>query len=126
MNNNRAPSMRSLHQVYVLFAIYCLYTIPTSSGYALPYKAYSDDLPSSERLALCCSQQSSRTNQPEEHIQDLYKRFLFHYAKNKDAHVPQGSGSLSVHPLMHMARKLTGRRKKRVYDASSERIWKSS
>ncbi|KAK1169652.1 neuromedin-S [Acipenser oxyrinchus oxyrinchus] len=111
--------MRSLYQVYVLFAIYCLYTIPTSSGYPLPYTAYSDNLPSSERLALCYSQQTSHTNQPEEHIQDVYKRFLFHYAKNKDTRVPQGSGSLSVHPLMHMARKLTGRRKKRFYDASS-------
>ncbi|MGH0124302.1 UNVERIFIED_CONTAM: hypothetical protein FKN15_066019 [Acipenser sinensis] len=33
MNNNKAPSMRSLYQMYVLFAIYCLYTIPTGSDY---------------------------------------------------------------------------------------------
>ncbi|XP_041127686.1 neuromedin-S [Polyodon spathula] len=97
-----------MHQVYVLFVIYCLYTITTSSGYPLPYTEYSHDLPSRE-----------------EHIQDVYKRFLFHYAMNKDTRVPQGSGSLSIHPLMHMARKLTGRRKKRVYDASSEKNWKS-
>ncbi|RXM29231.1 hypothetical protein EOD39_9002 [Acipenser ruthenus] len=33
--------MRSLHQVYVLFAIYCLYTIPTSSVFIrTPLNAY--------------------------------------------------------------------------------------
>ncbi|KAF4108654.1 hypothetical protein G5714_009727 [Onychostoma macrolepis] len=56
-------------------------------------------------------------NQDQEQIQNVFKRFLFHYSK---AHNSVGSverESHSVHPLMRLSPKLSLRRKK-------QQVWK--
>uniref|UniRef100_A0A8C0XZW0 Neuromedin-S n=1 Tax=Cyprinus carpio carpio TaxID=630221 RepID=A0A8C0XZW0_CYPCA len=57
-------------------------------------------------------------NQDQEQIQNVFKRFLFHYSK---AHNSVGSverESHSVHPLMRLSPKLSLRRKKQQVCAS--------
>uniref|UniRef100_A0A673L342 Neuromedin S n=1 Tax=Sinocyclocheilus rhinocerous TaxID=307959 RepID=A0A673L342_9TELE len=57
-------------------------------------------------------------NQDQEQIQNVFKRFLFHYSK---AHNSVGSvqrESHSVHPLMRLSPRLSPRRKKQQVCAS--------
>ncbi|KAJ8407388.1 hypothetical protein AAFF_G00279620 [Aldrovandia affinis] len=62
-------------------------------------------------------------------IQDVYKRFLFHYSKSQNSHsvksevsrkLGDSSSSHSVHPLMRLSPKLSQRRKKQFFLMSSE------
>ncbi|XP_035267624.1 neuromedin-S isoform X2 [Anguilla anguilla] len=46
----------------------------------------------------------------KDQIQDVYKRFLFHYSKSQDSHHSVNSESQSAHPLLRLSPKL--RRKK--------------
>ncbi|KAJ8332302.1 hypothetical protein SKAU_G00427280 [Synaphobranchus kaupii] len=49
-------------------------------------------------------------DQNKDKIQDVYKRFLFHYSKSQDSHHSVNSESHSAHPLLRLSPKL--RRKK--------------
>ncbi|XP_042349951.1 neuromedin-S [Plectropomus leopardus] len=62
-------------------------------------------------------------NQEEEQVQNVFKRFLFHYSKARNSvgavqqDVSRGASkppSHSVHPLMRLSPKLSQRRKKKV------------
>ncbi|KAL1267295.1 hypothetical protein QQF64_032658 [Cirrhinus molitorella] len=85
---------------------------------------YGDYIQGSALLNTLCGVQWR--NQDQEQIQNVFKRFLFHYSK---AHNSVGSverESHSVHPLMRLSPKLSLRRKKQqlknVCSSSGRRI----
>ncbi|XP_026150366.1 neuromedin-S [Mastacembelus armatus] len=55
-------------------------------------------------------------DQNEEQVQNVFKRFLFHYSKarNSVGPVQQEAAVHSVHPLLQLLPKLSQRRKKKV------------
>ncbi|XP_029981507.1 neuromedin-S isoform X2 [Sphaeramia orbicularis] len=50
----------------------------------------------------------------EENVQNVFKRFLFHYSKARNSVGAVQQESHSVHPLMRLSPKLSQRRKKKV------------
>ncbi|XP_042620337.1 neuromedin-S isoform X2 [Cyprinus carpio] len=85
---------------------------------------YGDYIQGSALFSTLCG--AHWRNQEQEQIQNVFKRFLFHYSK---AHNSAGSverESHSVHPLMRLSPKLSLRRKKqqlkRVCGVSGRRI----
>ncbi|XP_051762547.1 neuromedin-S isoform X2 [Ctenopharyngodon idella] len=73
---------------------------------------YGDYIQGSALLSSLCGVEWR--NQDQEQIQNVFKRFLFHYSK---AHNSVGSverESHSVHPLMRLSPKLSLRRKKQL------------
>nr|XP_056718138.1 neuromedin-S [Euleptes europaea] len=98
----------------LMFVIYCFCTAQFTSGFPQPFAGYlsESDIPKNERLALCFSQWTERSDQPqisssvmdlcnsmfntmqinEENIQDIYKRFLFHYSRAQDPTYPLKAG----------------------------------
>ncbi|XP_005746299.1 neuromedin-S [Pundamilia nyererei] len=55
-----------------------------------------------------------RRDQNEEQVQNVFKRFLFHYSKARNSVGAVQKESHSVHPLMRLSPKLSQRRKKKV------------
>ncbi|XP_028993633.1 neuromedin-U [Betta splendens] len=53
-------------------------------------------------------------DQDEEQVQNVFKRFLFHYSKARNSVGAVQKESHSVHPLMQLSPKLSQRRKKKV------------
>ncbi|XP_067372987.1 neuromedin-S [Channa argus] len=53
-------------------------------------------------------------DQNEEKVQNVFKRFLFHYSKARNSVNAVQQESHSVHPLMQLSPKLSQRRKKKV------------
>ncbi|XP_017285613.1 uncharacterized protein nms isoform X2 [Kryptolebias marmoratus] len=53
-------------------------------------------------------------DQNEEQVQNIFKRFLFHYSKARNSVGAVQQESHSVHPLMRLSPKLSQRRKKKV------------
>ncbi|XP_022077589.1 neuromedin-U [Acanthochromis polyacanthus] len=53
-------------------------------------------------------------DQNEEQVQNVFKRFLFHYSKARNSVGAVQQESHSVHPLMRLSPKLSQRRKKKV------------
>ncbi|XP_054470859.1 neuromedin-S [Anoplopoma fimbria] len=53
-------------------------------------------------------------DQNEEQVQNVFKRFLFHYSKARNSVGAVQRMSHSVHPLMRLSPKLSQRRKKKV------------
>ncbi|KAM4561479.1 uncharacterized protein nms [Fundulus diaphanus] len=53
-------------------------------------------------------------DQNEEQVQNIFKRFLFHYSKARNSVGAVQQESHSVHPLMRLQPKLSQRRKKKV------------
>ncbi|XP_028250373.1 neuromedin-U isoform X2 [Parambassis ranga] len=53
-------------------------------------------------------------DQDEEQVQNVFKRFLFHYSKARNSVGAVQQQSHSVHPLMRLSPKLSQRRKKKV------------
>ncbi|XP_074514002.1 neuromedin-S [Sebastes fasciatus] len=53
-------------------------------------------------------------DQNEEQVQNVFKRFLFHYSKARNSVGAVQHQSHSVHPLMRLSPKLSQRRKKKV------------
>ncbi|XP_072253577.1 neuromedin-U isoform X2 [Leuresthes tenuis] len=51
-------------------------------------------------------------DQNEEQVQNIFKRFLFHYSKARNSVGAVQQESHSVHPLMRLSPKLSQRRKK--------------
>ncbi|KAM5179651.1 neuromedin-S [Mantella aurantiaca] len=90
----------------LLFAVCCLSAFQLSSGFPQSAAQYMADMeiPESERLAFCFSQWTALLEQPqisnfvmdlcssiynrmkvnEGNIQEVYKRFLFHYSRAQD------------------------------------------
>ncbi|XP_057709196.1 uncharacterized protein nms [Corythoichthys intestinalis] len=61
------------------------------------------------------AQLSWREDDEQQQVQNLFKRFLFHYSKAKTSDDPQENMKPnSVHPLMRLSPKLSQRRKKTV------------
>ncbi|XP_061698259.1 neuromedin-U isoform X2 [Syngnathoides biaculeatus] len=58
--------------------------------------------------------QLSWRDDDEQQVQNLFKRFLFHYSKARTSADPEENMSNSVHPLMRLSPKLSQRRKKTV------------
>ncbi|XP_019108464.1 neuromedin-U [Larimichthys crocea] len=53
-------------------------------------------------------------DQNEEQVQNVFKRFLFHYSKARNSVGAVQHESHSVHPLMRLSPKLSQRRNKKV------------
>uniref|UniRef100_A0A1A8GGA0 Neuromedin S n=1 Tax=Nothobranchius korthausae TaxID=1143690 RepID=A0A1A8GGA0_9TELE len=53
-------------------------------------------------------------DQNQEQVQNIFKRFLFHYSKARNSVGAVQQESHSVHPLMRLSPKLSQRRKKKV------------
>ncbi|XP_062312424.1 neuromedin-U isoform X1 [Osmerus eperlanus] len=53
-------------------------------------------------------------DQNEEQVQNVFKRFLFHYAKAHKSEATVQNKSHSVHPLLRLSPKLSQRRKKQL------------
>ncbi|XP_047457803.1 neuromedin-S [Mugil cephalus] len=53
-------------------------------------------------------------DQDDEQVQNVFKRFLFHYSKARNSVGAVQQQSHSVHPLMRLSPKLSQRRKKKV------------
>ncbi|XP_053169161.1 neuromedin-S isoform X1 [Hemicordylus capensis] len=125
----------------LIFGLYCICAVQFTAGFPQPFAGYlgESDIPTSERLALCFSQWTELSDQPqisssvmdlcnsmfngmqvdEEHKQEVFKRFLFHYSRAQDPTYPLKAGSFPVHPLMRLAPKLSERRMKRFLDPES-------
>ncbi|KAM9710046.1 uncharacterized protein nms [Menidia menidia] len=53
-------------------------------------------------------------DQNQEEVQNIFKRFLFHYSKARNSIGAVQQQSHSVHPLLRLSPKLSQRRKKKV------------
>nr|XP_020479665.1 neuromedin-S [Monopterus albus] len=53
-------------------------------------------------------------DQNEQQVQNVFKRFLFHYSKARNSAGAVQQESYPVHPLMQLSPKLSQRRKKKV------------
>ncbi|XP_075418679.1 neuromedin-S [Tenrec ecaudatus] len=97
----------------------CMLQIP-SSGFPQPLADPPDglDVVQLEQLAYCLGQWATLSSQPKVN-QDIYKRFLFHYSRSQAPRHPAQTGFPPVHPLMHLAAKLTNRRMRRVLKQGS-------
>ncbi|XP_043086471.1 neuromedin-S isoform X3 [Puntigrus tetrazona] len=71
---------------------------------------YGDYVQGSALLSSLCG--VSWRNQDQEQIQNVFKRFLFHYSKAQNSVGSVERQSHSVHPLMRLSPKLSLRRKK--------------
>ncbi|XP_054830346.1 neuromedin-S [Eublepharis macularius] len=102
----------------LMFVIYCLCAVQFASGFPQPFAGYlsESDIPTNERLALCFSQWTEQANQPqisssivdlcnsmfnsmqidEENMQEIYKRFLFHYSRAQDPTYPLKAGESQI------------------------------
>ncbi|XP_048349420.1 neuromedin-S isoform X2 [Sphaerodactylus townsendi] len=98
----------------LMLVIYCLCTAQFTSGFPQPFAGYlsESDIPKNERLALCFSQWIEQSDQPqisssvmdlcnsmfnsmqidEENMQEIDKRFLFHYSRAQDPTYPLKAG----------------------------------
>ncbi|XP_029967991.1 neuromedin-S [Salarias fasciatus] len=54
------------------------------------------------------------TDQNQEQVQNVFKRFLFHYSKGRNSVGALQQEPHSVHPLLRLSPKLSQRRKKKV------------
>ncbi|XP_009303090.2 neuromedin-S isoform X1 [Danio rerio] len=70
----------------------------------------SDYIQGSAVLSSLCALQWR--DQEQEHIQNVFKRFLFHYSKAQNSLGSVERESHSVHPLMRLSPRLSLRRKK--------------
>ncbi|XP_039539297.1 neuromedin-S isoform X2 [Pimephales promelas] len=71
---------------------------------------YGDYIQASALLSSLCGVEWR--NQDQEQIQNVFKRFLFHYSKAHNSVGEVERESHSVHPLMRLSPKLSLRRKK--------------
>ncbi|XP_032878012.1 neuromedin-S [Amblyraja radiata] len=136
--NKKPPTyrMKSSSPKHIFLVACCLCTLPLSSGSPHHYfQDYSDewDNNSAENLALCLTHlralqiqpqmtkfvmdfcNAIRQNVPRTGSDDneaMYKRFLFHYSKTQSPHLKNTLSA--VHPLLHLAPKLSERRMDRT------------
>ncbi|XP_048050751.1 neuromedin-S isoform X2 [Megalobrama amblycephala] len=113
-NARESDSGEESESVYLIkYALNCIQHWINPESYPSPLTDcddYGDYVQGSALLSSLCGVQWR--NQDQEQIQNVFKRFLFHYSK---AHNSVGSverESHSVHPLMRLSPKLSLRRKK--------------
>nr|XP_015219618.1 PREDICTED: neuromedin-S [Lepisosteus oculatus] len=105
------------HQRQVLFLAFvcCLCTLSLSSG-SPPLSVACPERPALSKIPLLlkslCGVEFENPNEGQ--IQDVYKRFLFHYSKSRDPSQEIQTQSHPVHPLMRLAPKLSERTKKQI------------
>ncbi|KAJ0005990.1 hypothetical protein NQD34_015884 [Periophthalmus magnuspinnatus] len=107
------PSLRQLCALCLLWCFGCW-----SATDASPYRDWEDGI----QFRPVRDVQNEDLNdilwrdQNEEQVQNVFKRFLFHYSKarNSVGSVQQENHSPSVHPLLRLSPKLSQRRKKKV------------
>ncbi|XP_077072564.1 neuromedin-S isoform X1 [Siphateles boraxobius] len=104
---------------YQHFSVFCCLVWFISSfysaveGYPRPptdCDDYGDYIQASALLSSLCGVEWR--NQDQEQIQNVFKRFLFHYSKAHNSAGGVERESHSVHPLMRLSPKLSLRRKK--------------
>ncbi|KAK7154643.1 hypothetical protein R3I94_007843 [Phoxinus phoxinus] len=104
---------------YRHFSVFCCLVWFISSfysaveGYPRPLTDcddYGDYIQASALLSSLCGLEWR--NQDQEQIQNVFKRFLFHYSKAQNSVGEVERESHSVHPLMRLSPKLSLRRKK--------------
>ncbi|KAG7501576.1 hypothetical protein JOB18_002479 [Solea senegalensis] len=103
------PSVRQLFLLCLLWFIGC--GSRTDAG---PYEEWEDGLLLRKVLRAVRSDDFSDaewTDQDEDKVQNVFKRFLFHYSKARDSVGAVQQESHSVHPLMRLSPKLSQRRK---------------
>ncbi|XP_053296240.1 uncharacterized protein nms isoform X2 [Pleuronectes platessa] len=102
------PTVRQLFIVCLFWFLGCC-----SSTDASPYDQWEDDIEFRKVRGI----QGGDLNdvlwrdQDEEQVQNVFKRFLFHYSKALDSVGAVQHESHSVHPLMRLSPKLSQRRK---------------
>ncbi|XP_054643875.1 neuromedin-S isoform X2 [Dunckerocampus dactyliophorus] len=95
-------------------ALFCLFCFGYwSSTDARPYNGWEDDILFRKLRGVPSEDDSlSSWRRDEQQVQNLFKRFLFHYSKAKTSAGPEKNTSNSVHPLLRLSPKLSQRRKK--------------
>ncbi|XP_034430538.1 neuromedin-U isoform X2 [Hippoglossus hippoglossus] len=102
------PTVRQLFILCLFWFLGCC-----SSTDASPYDQWEDDIAFRKVRGI----QGDDLNdvlwrdQDEEQVQNVFKRFLFHYSKARDSVGAVQHESHSVHPLMRLSPKLSQRRK---------------
>uniref|UniRef100_A0A8D0EA82 Neuromedin-S n=1 Tax=Salvator merianae TaxID=96440 RepID=A0A8D0EA82_SALMN len=102
---SRALKMKRLPPFPYIFMISWLCTLQLTSGFPQPFDGYLSELniPKSERLALCFSQWTELSDQPQisSSVVDLCNsmfnsmqidEFLFHYSRGQDPTIPVKTG----------------------------------
>uniref|UniRef100_A0A4W6DMY5 Neuromedin-S n=1 Tax=Lates calcarifer TaxID=8187 RepID=A0A4W6DMY5_LATCA len=103
------PTVRQLFFLCLFWLLGCWSTTDAS-----PYNQWEDGI----ELRKVRSIQSDDFNdilwrdQDEEHVKNVFKRFLFHYSKARNSVGAVQQESHSAHPLMRLLPKLSQRRKK--------------
>ncbi|XP_061774215.1 neuromedin-S [Nerophis ophidion] len=99
------PTMQHLTLVCLLCC--CSFT------HGSPYSRWEDDIVFRKLREVSSEEESgSSWRDQQQQVQNLFKRFLFHYSKAKTSDGPQELLSDSVHPLMRLSPQLAQRRKK--------------
>ncbi|XP_078401001.1 neuromedin-S isoform X1 [Cetorhinus maximus] len=129
--SGKITNMRSSAQMHLFLVLCCLCTLPLSSGSPHHFQDYFEewDNNSAENLALCFTHWRALQMHPQlskfvvdfcndilqyvprtegDDSVDMYKRFLFHYSKTPTSHLKNALSA--VHPLLHLAPKLSERR----------------
>ncbi|XP_034550538.1 uncharacterized protein nms isoform X2 [Notolabrus celidotus] len=108
-------TLRTVRQLFLLCLIWFLGSLSTTDS--SPYDRWEDGI----MLRKVRGSQSGDYSdvllghQDEEQVQNVFKRFLFHYSKARNSVGPlQQVESHSVHPLMRLSPKLSKRKNKKV------------
>ncbi|XP_020373184.2 neuromedin-S-like isoform X3 [Rhincodon typus] len=135
---SKSTEMKGSSQVHLFLLWCCLSALPLSSGSPHHFQDYFEewDNNNAENLALCFSHWRALQTQPQltKFVMDfcntilqnmprtegddsmgMYKRFLFHYSKTQTPHLKNALSA--VHPLLHLAPKLSERRMDRSLDS---------
>ncbi|XP_023687557.1 neuromedin-S-like [Paramormyrops kingsleyae] len=101
------------HQVNFILLVYCLLSLPVIMGFPrwLPGCVEGFSLTQVPGLQKTMCGLVWR-DQEKDKIQDVYKRFLFHYSKAQNSLRSMQRESQSVHPLMRLYPKLSQKRRK--------------
>ncbi|XP_024142316.1 neuromedin-U [Oryzias melastigma] len=104
----------SVRQVFLLFLFGFLWYRRTTE--ASPFNQWEDGTALQKVRGIRSDDLSNVLwrDQNEEQVQNIFKRFLFHYSKARNSLGAVQHESHSVHPLMRLSPKLSQRRKKKV------------
>ncbi|XP_070694019.1 neuromedin-S [Pempheris klunzingeri] len=107
-------SLPTVRQLFLLCFIWFLG--PWSSTDASPFDRWEDGIALRQVRGIQTNDLSDVLwrDQNEEQVQNVFKRFLFHYSKAHNSVGAVQHESHSVHPLMRLLPKLSQRRKKKV------------
>ncbi|XP_049905252.1 neuromedin-S [Epinephelus lanceolatus] len=107
-------SVPTVRQLFLLCFFWCLGS--WSSADASPFDQWEDGIQLRKVRGVQSDDLSDALweDQKEEQVQNVFKRFLFHYSKARNSVGAVQQESHSVHPLMRLSPKLSQRRKKKV------------